>query len=64
MLVEHEDTNESAHCIIRMQLINKEKKPLKIQKKLDEIDGRLYDTSAGQPLFTDLGKMQANTKTN
>jgi hypothetical protein len=60
-LVEHNDTKESAHNIIG-KLMNKTKKPLQLQTELAGGDGRLYDTSAAQQLFQDLGTISALEK--
>lgn len=60
-LEEHHNTRDSAHRIIRM-LMYKTKKPLKLQEELADGNGRLYDTSAAQQLFQDLGTASAMEK--
>jgi hypothetical protein len=60
-VVEHKDTTESAHSMIRM-LMHKTKKPLKLQEELQAGEGRLYDTSAGQQMFAELGAISTKEK--
>jgi gas vesicle protein len=57
-LVEYHDHKDSAHNIIRM-LMNKNKKPLQLQLELHEAEGRLFDTTAGQQLDSELGATAA-----
>jgi hypothetical protein len=57
-LVEHQDTSESALNIIR-KLIYKGKTTLQLQEELVESNGEVFETSAGQQLFQDLGQSSA-----
>lgn len=57
-LVEHQDTSESAINLIR-KLVNKSKVTLQLQEELAEQGGHVFDTSAGQQLFQDLGQSSA-----
>jgi hypothetical protein len=58
VVMEHEDTKQSAHRLIRA-LMNKRKMPLQLQQELDDNEGWLSGTTAAQQLHADLGTVSA-----
>lgn len=57
VLVRHTDTKESAHEIIRL-LLNKESKPLRIQRELVDENKKPFQTAAGEALLRELAKLE------
>lgn len=56
-IVEHEDNQESALRIIRM-LMDKKKKPLRLQEELNQAGGRVSQTSAAHQLYDEISMVE------